>query len=186
MKIAVYCGSASGNKPEYIEAAEKLGRYFAAQGIDLVYGGGKVGLMGTIADAVLQAGGRVYGFIPEALEAKEIAHTGLTELTVVPDMHMRKAAMADMADAFVALPGGVGTFEEIFEVWTWAQLGYHSKPCAFYNVGGFYDSLFAFTDSVADAGFMKREYIDMLIKTDQPDDLLAQIRQYQPPKQKWS
>lgn len=186
MKIAVYCGSASGNKPEYLAAARQLGHYFAEQGIDLVYGGGKVGLMGTIADSVLDAGGKVYGFIPQALEEKEIAHTGLTELTVVPDMHTRKAAMADMADAFVAMPGGMGTFEEIFEAWTWAQLGYHTKPCAFYNVAGFYGPLFAMVDSVAESGFMKPEYIDMLIKTDQPEDLLEQIRSYQPPKKKWT
>ncbi|WP_028305115.1 TIGR00730 family Rossman fold protein [Oceanospirillum maris] len=186
MRIAVYCGSASGNKPEYLEAAVQLGRYFAAQGIDLVYGGGKVGLMGAIADAVLIAGGNVYGFIPKALEEKEIAHKGLTKLTVVPDMHTRKAAMADMADAFVALPGGVGTFEEIFEAWTWAQLGYHNKPCAFYNVEGFYEPLFAMIDSVADSGFMKQDYIEMLIKTNQPEELLAQIQSYQAPKKKWT
>ncbi len=186
MKIAIYCGSASGSKPEYLEAATTLGHYFAEQGIDLVYGGGKVGLMGTIADAVLEAGGQVFGFIPKALEDKEIAHTGLTSLTVVPDMHTRKAAMADLADAFVAMPGGAGTLEEIFEAWTWAQLGYHAKPCAFYNVAGFYDPLFSMVDTMIETGFVKQEYSDMLIKTDRPETLIERIRHYQPPKKKWT
>jgi len=186
MKVAVFCGSSTGNKLSYVNEAKKLGLFFANNGIDLVYGGGKVGLMGTIADAALSHGGKVIGVIPEYLKEKEIAHEGLTELIVVRDMHERKACMASMADAFVALPGGAGTLEEIFEAWTWAQLGHHSKPCAFYNTNGFYDHLLAMITNMIDSGFLNAEYSEMLILADSPEILIQGIEKYQPPIKKWS
>lgn len=185
MKVAVFCGSAAGHEPVFIEATRALGRHFVQQGIDVVYGGGHVGLMGAIADSVMQAGGRVYGVMPKHLVDREIAHQGLTELTVVKDMHERKAAMADMADAFVALPGGAGTLEEIFEVWTWAQLGHHQKPCAFYNVEGFYEPLFGMIEQMMKTGFLKNAYADMLIRTADPQALTDAFRHYQAPQNKW-
>jgi len=186
MKIAVFCGSSAGVDGRYAQEAVRLGNCFAKQGVELVYGGGRVGLMGTVADAVLAAGGQVYGVIPEYLQEKELAHQHLTELHVVADMHERKALMASMADAFVALPGGAGTLEEIFEAWTWAQLGYHTKPCAFYNTLGFYDQLLKMIQTMTRAGFLKPEHASMLIKADDPDDLLDAIRGYQAPGHKWS
>ena len=186
MKVAIYCGSAEGNSPEYANGVKALGVYLAKQGIDIVYGGGNVGLMGVIANAALQAGGNVIGVIPAHLESKEIAHTGLTELYVVADMHERKAKMSELADAFVALPGGVGTLEEMFEVWTWGQLGLHGKPCAFYNINGFYDSLFNMVESMQQAGFVKQSYIDMIIKVNTPETLVSAFQAYQAPKPKWS
>lgn len=185
MKIAVFCGSSSGKDPRFVETTQELGKYLAEQGIEVVYGGGNVGLMGTIATTVLDNGGKVYGVIPEYLKSKEIAHPNLTELHVVSDMHERKAKMAELADAFVALPGGAGTLEEIFEVWTWAQLGHHEKPCAFYNVMGFYEPLMSMVQQMSDAGFIRSQYIDMLIDADQPQELLAELRAYQPPQRKW-
>ena len=185
MKVAVYCGSSAGNEPQFLAATQALGQHFVQQGIDVVYGGGHVGLMGAIADSVLQAGGRVYGVMPKHLVEREIAHQGLTELTVVADMHERKAQMAAMADAFVALPGGAGTLEEIFEVWTWAQLGHHRKPCAFYNVDGFYDPLFAMIEKMTTTGFLKPVYADMLIRTADPEALTEAFAGYQPPQNKW-
>lgn len=185
MKLAIYCGSATGHSMEFMQATRQLGHWLAEAGIEVVYGGGKVGLMGCIADSVLEKGGKVYGVMPEYLVNKEIAHQALTELTVVSDMHERKARMADMADAFVALPGGTGTLEEMFEVWTWAQLGHHQKPCAFYNTRGFYDPLIAMVETMVESGFLKAEYADMIIKVDTPDALLAAIDRYCPPAQKW-
>jgi len=186
MKIAVFCGSSTGNNPDFVQATKVLGHYFGEQGIDLVYGGGKVGLMGTIADAVLESGGKVFGVIPKYLEEKEIAHTGLTELTIVTNMHERKAKMAEMADAFVALPGGAGTLEEIFEAWTWAQLGHHAKPCAFYNTNGFYNQLIDMIGTMTDSGFLKPHYANMLIQTNTPESLLTAINCYQAPQHKWT
>lgn len=185
MKIAVFCGSSSGNDPQFLTATQALGKHLAQNGIDIVYGGGNVGLMGAVADAALSEGGRVYGVIPEHLKQKEIAHEGLTELRVVADMHERKVAMAAMADAFVALPGGAGTLEEIFEAWTWAQLGHHAKPCAFYNVKGFYQPLLEMVRHMADNGFLKPVHASMLVTADTPDTLLAGIAGYQPPEGKW-
>ena len=185
MKIAVFCGSSSGNDIAYTDATKKLGKFLAQKNIDLVYGGGNVGLMGTIADAVMENGGKVYGVIPEKLEKKELSHTNITELTVVSNMHERKAMMENMADAFIVLPGGAGTLEEIFEVWTWAQLGFHHKPCAFLNVNGYYDKLFELIESMCEAKFLKQEYLDMLIKTDNQEKLLQEILEYVPPKDKW-
>jgi hypothetical protein len=186
MKIAVFCGSSSGNKPEYVAAAQALGRTLAERDIELVYGGGKVGLMGAIADAVLAAGGRVTGVIPRALEAREVAHTSLSALHVVEDMHQRKAMMADMADGFIAMPGGAGTLEEIFEAWTWAQLGYHRKPCGFLNVARYYDKLLGFIDDMVDHGFMKAPYRAMVSVEHAPDALLDALLAYTPPLEKWA
>ncbi|PKH06895.1 TIGR00730 family Rossman fold protein [Moritella sp. Urea-trap-13] len=186
MRIAVFCGSSSGDNPEFIKATVMLGKFFANNGIDVVYGGSKVGLMGVIADSVLAHGGKVYGVIPEHLKNKEIAHQNLTELKVVSDMHERKAIMAEMADAFVALPGGVGTLEEIFEALTSAQLGLHTKPCAFYNVLGFYDQLMNMVDHMSYSGFLTREYAEMIINTDNPETLLSSIQSYKPPAPKWT
>ena len=148
----------------------------ATDGIGLVYGGASVGLMGAVADAALAAGGHVIGVIPEALERREVAHRGLSELRVVRSMHERKALMAELSDAFVALPGGVGTLEELFEVWTWAQLGYHAKPCALYNIGGFFTGLLAFLDHATSAGFVKPETRQMLIVEDDQARLLDRLR----------
>jgi len=186
MKVAVYCGSSSGNDASYINEAKILGRFFGNNEIELVYGGGNVGLMGAIADAVLDSGGRVYGVIPEHLKEKEIAHPNLTQLIIVANMHERKAKIASMADAFVALPGGAGTLEEIFEAWTWGQLGHHSKPCALYNTNGFYDQLLSMIKTMTEKGFLISDYAEMLINTDNPHELIQCIEKYQPPKQKWS
>ena len=186
MIVAVYCGSSSGNEIKYLEQTKALGKFLAQNNIDIVYGGGKVGLMGTIADSVLEHGGKVYGVIPKKLEDKELAHTGVTALKIVENMHERKAMMADMADAFITLPGGAGTLEEISEAWTWAQLGYHNKPCAFYNIDGFYDDLFKMIEKMSSKGFMKKEYLDMLINTTNLDELLSSLKNYKAPIEKWS
>lgn len=185
MKVTVFCGSSSGNNPLYRQAAVELGQFFAQKGIDLVFGGGHVGLMGTIADAVLAGGGHVHGVIPEYLQSHELAHEGLTVLEVVPDMHARKARMAELADAFVALPGGVGTMEELFEIWTWGQLGHHAKPFALYNVGGFYDPLLGFVEQMRTEGFIKSAHLDMLQVADTPETLFRALQDYMPPNVKW-
>jgi len=186
MRVAIYCGSAEGRSDDYVKNVWSLGQYLAKQGVDVVYGGGNVGLMGVIANSVLDAGGKVIGVIPNHLKQKEIAHLGLTELHIVADMHERKAKMMALADAFVALPGGVGTLEEIFEAWTWGQLGLHQKACAFYNVKGFYDPLFTMVESMQSAGFVKPTYLDMLIRESTPEALLVALRNYQAPQAKWS
>ena len=180
-KICIYCGSNPGRGDSYLAAARELGTAIAQRGIGLVYGGASVGVMGTVADAVLAAGGHVTGIIPESLVKKEMAHPGLSEMHVTRSMHERKRMMADLADAFVALPGGAGTMEEIFEVWTWAQLGHHQKPCAFYNVNGYYDHLIRFLDHAVEEQFMKAPHRDMLIVADQPDDLLLRFASYEAP-----
>ncbi|MEC4593253.1 MULTISPECIES: LOG family protein [Nitrospirillum] len=180
-RLCVFCGSSPGFDPRHLEAARGLGRALAGAGIGLVYGGASVGLMGAVADAVLEAGGQVIGVIPESLKKKEIAHAGLTDLRVVASMHERKALMAELSDGFIALPGGIGTFEELFEVWTWAQLGHHQKPCAIYNVAGFYDGLTTFLDGVVASGFMKQNHRDMLVTADTAEDLLDKLRGYEPP-----
>ncbi|RXK14594.1 TIGR00730 family Rossman fold protein [Halarcobacter mediterraneus] len=186
MKVAIYCGSSSGNDNKFIEQTKKLGKYLAQNNIDLVYGGGKVGLMGTIADSFLENGAKVYGVIPEKLVEKELAHPQLTDLTIVKTMHERKAIMAEMADAFITLPGGAGTLEEIFEAWTWAQLGYHNKPCAFYNIDGFYDDLFNMLETMTKKAFLKEEYLNMLINTSDEKKLLSEIKSYKAPSEKWN
>jgi uncharacterized protein (TIGR00730 family) len=153
-RLAVYCGSSMGADPAYADAARALGIEMARRGVGLVYGGGRLGLMGVVADSVLGAGGEAYGVIPQALTDLEVAHTGLTELHVVADMHARKAKMTELTDAFVALPGGIGTCDELFEAWTWNALGYHAKPFCLLNIGGFWDELISFLDRVAHSGFM--------------------------------
>lgn len=178
--LCVFCGSSSGVDARYPAAARELGHALASSGIGLVYGGASVGLMGAIANAALEAGGHVVGVIPEALERKEVAHRGLSDLRIVRSMHERKALMAELSDGFVALPGGIGTLEELFEVWTWGQLGYHAKPCAIYNVGGFYTGLLGFLDHVASAGFVRPNTREMLIVEDSVARLLGRLRSYAP------
>ena len=174
-RLAVYCGSSMGTNPRFAEIARDLGTEMARRGIGLVYGGGRLGLMGVVADAVLQAGGEAYGVIPQALVDLEVAHTGLTELHLVPDMHTRKALMTDLTDAFVAIPGGVGTFDELFEAWSWNALGYHAKPFAILNVDGFWDSMIAFLDHVTVSGFMSPARRAQLLVADSIDDALEQL-----------
>lgn len=186
MKVAVFCGSSHGNDPKFAQCAREFGEYLASQGVDLVFGGGNVGLMGEVADAVLAGGRQVFGVIPESLRDRELAHQGLTELKVVGGMHERKALMADRADAFVALPGGPGTMDELFEAWTWAQLGYHDKPCALYNVFGYYDHLLAFIENMAGSGFLRSDHQRMLVVEDNPAAMLRALQNYQPPVRKWS
>ncbi len=176
MNIAVYCGSSFGVNPTYQETAKTLGQLLAARGIGLVYGGGKVGLMGAIANAVLQAGGSVIGVIPHALKQREVAHMGLTDLYVVPDMHTRKAKMIELADGFIVLPGGIGTLEELFEVWTWAQLGYHQKPVGLLNVEGYFDLLLGFLDFGVAQGFQKSATRALLLVESQPLELLKRMK----------
>jgi uncharacterized protein (TIGR00730 family) len=176
--LCVFCGSSSGVDARYLAAARELGRALASGGVRLVYGGASVGLMGAVADAALEAGGDVVGVIPEALERKEVAHRGLADLRIVRSMHERKALMAELSDGFVALPGGVGTLEELFEVWTWGQLGYHAKPCAIYNVAGFYTGLIAFLDHTTAAGFTRPETRRMLIVEESLAGLLSQLDSY--------
>lgn len=176
MNICVYAGSSLGRSPEYREAAHSLGTLLAQEGVGLVYGGGSIGLMGVVADAVLEHGGKVTGVITEALANAELGHHGLTELRVVPTMHARKAAMAEMSDAFIALPGGIGTFEELFEAWTWSQLGVHAKPIAFLNAAGFYDKLAAFLDHVVEQQFLRRVHRDMIVIESDSIALLSALR----------
>ena len=179
--ICVYCGSNSGCLPAYAEAAVAFGQTLAERGIGLVYGGSSVGIMGTLADAVLAQGGRVIGIIPDALVKKEVAHRNLTEQYIVDSMHERKRMMADKSSAFVALPGGAGTMEELFEVWTWAQLGLHTKPCGLLNVAGYYDKLEAFLDHTVSEAFMRPEHRAMLMIERDADALLERFAVYQAP-----
>ena len=185
-RICVFCGSNPGRLPAYREAATRLGRLLAMRRIGVVYGGASVGLMGTVADAALAAGGEVIGVIPRALMDRELGHRKLTALHVVESMHARKRMMADLSDAFVALPGGAGTLEEICEIWTWAQLGDHEKPCGLLNVAGFYDKLVAFLDHATTEGFMRAEHRGMLTAANTGEALLAAFASYRAPRvQKW-
>jgi uncharacterized protein (TIGR00730 family) len=180
-RVCVYCGANRGRDPAYAEAAHAMGTTLARRGIGLVTGGGGIGLMGVVADAALAAGGEVIGVIPDALMKKELAHRGLSELVVTPSMHERKARMAEIADGFVALPGGLGTYEELFEIWTWAQLGWHRKPCGLLNAAGFYDKLVAFLDAASEAQFVKPEHRAMLVVDTDPDRLLDRFSAYEAP-----
>jgi uncharacterized protein (TIGR00730 family) len=171
-RLCVFCGSSIGIRKSYEEAAQAMGRILASRGIGLVYGGGNVGLMGVIADAVMAHGGNVIGVIPQPLADREIAHPGITELRVVDSMHTRKAMMAELADGFIAMPGGVGTFEEFFEVVTWTQLGLHRKPCGLLNVSGFYAPLAAFIDQAVSEGFIKPVHRAAIVVDDDPERLL--------------
>ena len=184
--VSVFCGSNSGSNPQYAAAARKLGRALAKQRITLVYGGGNVGLMGELADAALADGGEVIGVIPHGLAVKEVAHEGATKMHVVDTMHDRKALMADLSDASLALPGGLGTLEEIFEIISWGQLGIHQKPCGFLNVAGYYDQLIGFLDYAAGQQFIKPEHRATILVDDDHGRLLEQMRVYDPPAiEKW-
>jgi uncharacterized protein (TIGR00730 family) len=181
-RLCVYCGSKLGNRPAYAEAARALGALLAARGIGLVYGGGAVGLMGVVADAALEAGGEVLGVLPHGLASKEVAHPGLTELFLVSSMHERKALMADLADGFAALPGGLGTLEEIAEVLTWSQLGIQHKPCGLLNVAGYFDGLIAHLDHAAAEGLLRPEHRALVLVEEEPAALLARFHAYRPPE----
>lgn len=184
--VCVFCGSSVGVRDEYRQAAEQLAREMVARNIGLVFGGGCVGLMGVVADAVLAAGGHAIGVIPHALVAREIAHRGLPDLRVVNSMHERKATMAALADAFVALPGGFGTFEEFCEAVTWTQLGLHRKRCGLLNVGGFYDPLLALFDRASDEGFVRRDNREIVIADADPAALLDRLAApWEAPREKW-
>jgi len=180
-RVCVYCGSNSGSQAAYAEAARELGAVLVKRGIGLVYGGGCVGLMGTIADAVLAAGGDVIGVIPHALVKMEVAHKGLSDLRVVNSMHERKAMMVELSDAFIAMPGGFGTLEEFCEVLTWSQLGLHRKPHGLLNVLGFYDSLLVFLDHAVKSKFVRQSHRDLVITSDNPTQLLDLLAQAKPP-----
>lgn len=182
----MYCGSNYGAREDYTRAATHLGAFLARSGRRLVYGGGKVGLMGVVADSVLANGGEVIGVLPQALMTKELAHTGLTKLHVVGTMHDRKALMAELSDAFVAMPGGLGTLEELFEIWTWTQLGLHQKPIGLLNVSGFYDPLVTFLDSLVRERFVRPDNIEALAVSSDPEALIAAMSVLKPPpRPKW-
>jgi uncharacterized protein (TIGR00730 family) len=174
--ICVFCGSSTGIRPIYAETASRLGRLLAERGLRLIYGGGHVGLMGALADGALEAGGQVTGVMPQSLIDREIGHKGITEMRIVKSMHERKAMMADLADAFVALPGGHGTLDEFCEVLTWAQLGIHAKPCAILNVEGYYDPLLEMFSRAVEEGFLKAVHRDMVVVDTDPGRLLDRVR----------
>ncbi|OLN31148.1 Lysine decarboxylase family [Desulfovibrio sp. DV] len=178
--VCVFCGSSSGADPAYVEAANALGRLLAAEGLTLVYGGACVGLMGAVADATLAAGGKAVGVLPDFLRRKELAHPRLTELHVVSSMHERKARMAELADGFIALPGGMGTLEEFCEIITWAQLGLHEKPCGLLNIQEYYAPLLQFVDRMAGEGFLKETQKGLVLSSDTPEGLLAAMRSFEP------
>ncbi|MEQ1724567.1 MAG: TIGR00730 family Rossman fold protein [Sphingopyxis sp.] len=178
--IAVYCGSATPSDPIYLEAASSVGHGLAQRGITVVYGGGRLGLMGAVADAALSAGGEVIGIIPEALVSSEVAHRGCTQLRVVPGMHERKRLFTDLSDGFITLPGGVGTMDELWEAISWAQLGYHQSPVGVLNVGGFYDHLVAFNQHMIDVGFIREAHRGIMVVRDTLDALLGAMADYVP------
>lgn len=182
-RICVFCGSSMGTRPAYAKAAVNLGKMLADSDIELVYGGGNVGLMGVVANACMAAGGKVTGIIPKALMELEVGHINLTQLHVVNDMHERKAMMAQLSDAFIALPGGIGTMEEMFEVWTWGQLGFHKKPVGVLDVAGYYSHLHHFLDQMVSEGFLKERHRKMVAVEEDAAALLERLRQYQPPSQ---
>lgn len=178
--ICVFCGASLGANPIYAETAAELGRSLAKAGVTLVYGGGEVGLMGVVADAAMAAGGEVIGVIPQSLQDSEVGHRGLTRLEVVSGMHARKARMAELSDAFIALPGGLGTLEELFEVWTWGQLGYHKKPLGLLEVNGFYGKLTGFLDHLVEERFVRQQHRSMLQIRDTPEALLEALQAWEP------
>jgi len=185
-RLCVFCGSSTGNRPSYRAAAEQLGAMMVERGIDLVYGGGNIGLMGVLADTVLARGGRVIGVIPESLMAKEVGHTGLTELRIVNSMHERKALMSDLSDGFIALPGGFGTFEEFCEVVTWSQLGLQSKACGLLNVESYYAPLLELIDRAVREGFLREENRQLVLDDEDPQRLLEKMSKFRPaPVAKW-
>ena len=180
-RVCVYAGSSAGARPGYREAAAALGRELTRRGVGLVYGGGRVGLMGVLADAVLERGGEAIGVIPQGLVDREVGHAALTELRVVGSMHERKAAMAELADGFLALPGGIGTLEELVEVYTWSQLGIHAKPCALLDVEGFYAPLTALLDRMVAEGFLREQHRGVLLAGADPAALLDRMATWEPP-----
>lgn len=185
-RVCVYCGSSPGRLEGYREAARELGHELASRGLGLVYGGAGIGVMGAVADAVLERGGEAIGVIPHSLASKEVAHAGLSQLFVVTSMHERKARMESLSDGFIALPGGWGTFEEIFEMLTWAQLGLHAKPCGLLNVAGYFDHLFTFLEHAVAEQFVRTEHQPMLMLEQDPASLLDRFRDYQAPRvRKW-
>jgi len=179
--VCVFCGSRPGRRPEYEDAARALGRRLAADGVRLIYGGGGVGLMGTLATAVMEGGGTVIGVIPDPLATREVAHAGVTEMRVVPSMHARKALMADLADGFIAMPGGLGTFEEVFEILTWAQLGIHAKPIGLVNTGGYFDALIALVEHAIGEGFIHPEQRALFVDAPTPETLMPRLLKHHPP-----
>ncbi len=184
--VCVFCGSSSGTDPAYVEAAASLGRLLAAEGLTLVYGGACVGLMGAVADATLAAGGRAVGVLPDFLRRKELAHPRLSELHVVSSMHERKARMAELAEGFIALPGGMGTLEEFCEIITWAQLGLHEKPCGLLNIQRYYDPLIEFVDRMASEGFVKEKHKGLVLSAETPEEILTAMRAFTPIRiEKW-
>jgi uncharacterized protein (TIGR00730 family) len=179
-RICVFCGASPGARPEYAQATTELARTLVADGIGVVYGGGGVGLMGVLADGVLVEGGEIIGVIPRALVDREIAHRDVTDMRVVGSMHERKALMAELADAFIALPGGLGTLEELFEVYTWAQLGLHRKPCALLNVQGYYDGVEDFLSHAVEERFLREDHREMLMVESEPRALIERLREFEP------
>jgi uncharacterized protein (TIGR00730 family) len=179
-RLAIYCGSATPADPIYIDTAREVGRSLAERGIGVVYGGGRLGLMGAVADGALAAGGEVIGVIPQALVDAEVAHRGLTELHVVPGMHGRKQAFTDLSDGFVTIPGGTGTMDELWEALSWAQLGYHADPVGLLNTAGYYDHLIAFWEKMGEVGFLRPQHRDLLIVADTLDALLDRMAAHQP------
>lgn len=179
--VCVYCGSSPGTQKIYAERARALGRILAEQKITLVYGGAKIGLMGHMAKAVLENGGKVIGVMPKRLVEKEVAFKDLPDLRIVDSMHERKALMADLSEGFIALPGGFGTLDEFFEILTWAQLGYHEKPCGLLNISGYFDSLLAFLHNTVKEGFVAPQGVDLILASDAPSSLLEKMREYKPP-----
>lgn len=184
--ICVFCGSSKGNNPNFTQAAKNLGHTLVKQKLKLIYGGASIGLMGVLADAVIEAGGEVIGVMPEALANREIAHKNLSKLHIVNSMHERKALMSTLSDGFIALPGGLGTIEEFFEVLTWAQLGIHNKPCGVLNINGYYDQLFNFLRHAVDVKMLKKEYLSMIISDESPENIINKFKLYHPPQiKKW-
>lgn len=185
-RICIFCGSNPGNDPIFAARAQAMGEALAKRGLGVVYGGAAVGLMGRIADVALANGAEVIGVLPRALSEKELAHPGLTELHIVESMHERKAMMAQLSDGFIAMPGGIGTFEEICEVFTWSQLGFHEKPCGLLNVGGYYDCFLEMLDNAVTQGFLKEAHRSILFSSPQPETLLEAFEGYVPPRtNKW-
>jgi uncharacterized protein (TIGR00730 family) len=188
-RICVFCGSSPGARPEYVRAARQVGTFLAQKKIGLVFGGGRVGMMGQLAQAALENRGEVIGVIPRGLYERKVAFTGLSDLRVVESMHERKALMAELSDAFMALPGGLGTLEELFEILTWAQLGMHRKPCGLLNVAGYFTTLLTFLDQVTAEGFIDAPHRAMILSAEEPEDLLRQFERHQPPvadKAEWA
>jgi uncharacterized protein (TIGR00730 family) len=183
-RIAIYCGSKSGNRSQFTLDVQKLGEVIAKENIEVVYGGGRVGLMGVLANAVLAQGGRVTGVIPTGLFTNEVAHTELTDLITVEDMHARKAKMIQLSDGFIALPGGLGTLDEFFEVWTWCQLGIHNKPVGILNIDGYYDALLTFLNQMVGCGFLDAVFLEQLYVDTDSERLIQKLREYTPTKTK--